>query len=595
MSSGEKPKGRPRVMAHGKLLLFGMLSLAVLAAMTALGYLTISQLRTALQWRDHSTEVRGQIRLVRIDLGDMETGQRGFLLTGDKAYLAPYKSAAARVDKDLTRLAELTAGRPVQQAAIEDLRKRVTEKQVTLQNTIDVRINRGYEAARAVATTDTGRQLMDNVRTMLQTMDDEEARLLEERRTAENAVVRRTVALASIFAALLAALLGAIYYLLRREMAIHLDYERNLADANAMLESNVSERTRSLEESQARLNGIFEGAPDAIISVDETQTLVQANPAAARMFGRSEASMLGAKLSEFIPERYRPAHDGHVRAFGTSAVVTRRMSSLRVVHGLRSDGAEFPIDASISQVTIAGKKLYTVILRDITDEYRAKNELEQSRKELRELTSALEYVQEEERKRIAQELHDDLGQQLTVMKMDAALIKSKLGVEQRDALRVAERLEKVLTRTVQSVRRISTALRPAMLDDLGLVPALEELVQHIALHSGLECKLDASEDLEVSDHLATPLFRVTQESLNNVVKHARATEVTVSLFENDDSALVLTIRDNGVGIAPDDPRKRKSFGLIGMRERIYALGGEFAVRSRPQAGTTIEVRIPLPA
>ena len=113
MSSGEKPNGRPRVMAHGKLLLFGMLSVAVLAAMTALGYLTISQLRTALQWRDHSTEVRGQIRLVRIDLGDMETGQRGFLLTGDKAYLAPYKSAAARVDEDLTRLAELTAGRPV--------------------------------------------------------------------------------------------------------------------------------------------------------------------------------------------------------------------------------------------------------------------------------------------------------------------------------------------------------------------------------------------------------------------------------------------------------------------------------------------------
>jgi signal transduction histidine kinase len=261
------------------------------------------------------------------------------------------------------------------------------------------------------------------------------------------------------------------------------------------------------------------------------------------------------------------------------------------VHALRSDGTEFPVDASISQITIGGKKLYTVILRDISEEIRAKNNLEQSRKELRELTAALEYVQEEERKRIAQELHDDLGQQLTVLKMDASLIRSKLAPEQRDVLRIAERLEGVLTRTVQSVRRISADLRPAMLDDLGLVPALEELVQHISQHSGLECRLAASEDLRVVDRLATPLFRVAQESLNNAVKHAQASRITVSLFE-EDSRLVMRIEDDGKGITQDDRRKRKSYGLIGMRERVYALGGEFEVRSRERAGTIVEVRVP---
>jgi signal transduction histidine kinase len=280
-----------------------------------------------------------------------------------------------------------------------------------------------------------------------------------------------------------------------------------------------------------------------------------------------------------------------VRRFSESAVVTRRMSALRVVHALRANGTEFPVDASISQVMVGGKKLYTVILRDITDEIRAKNELEQSRKELRELTAALEYVQEEERKRIAQELHDDLGQQLTVLKMDASLIRSKLAPEQRDVLRIAERLEAVLTRTVQSVRRISADLRPAMLDDLGLVPALEELVQHISQHSGLECRLAASEDLRVPDKLATPLFRVAQESLNNAVKHAEASRIIVSLFE-EDTRLVLKVEDDGKGIVASDRSKRKSYGLIGMRERVYALGGEFEVRSRPQAGTTVEVRVP---
>lgn len=594
MSSTSRPNRRPPVVARGQFLVFGILGITLLVALTSLGYMTISQLRTALLWRERSTEVRGEIRLARIDLSDMEAGQRGFLLTGDRAYLAPYTTAVARIDGDLATLAKLIGDNPAQQRSLTRLRELAREKQAELQRTIDLRTERGYEAARKVAASATGLRLMDDMRSMLTDMEGEEVRLLAERRSAESKSLRGTTILASLFGVLLAVLLGAIYYLLRREMAIHVDYESSLAAANAELEGKVRERTRSLQESEARLNGIVEGAPDAIISIDETQAIVLANPAAARMFGHTEEEMRGAALSTFIPERYRAAHNRHVDEFGASPVVTRRMSSLRVVHGLRRDGTEFPIDASISQVRISGKKLYTVILRDITDEYRAKNELEQSRRELRELTSALEYVQEEERKRIAQELHDDLGQQLTVMKMDAALIRSRLGPEQRDALRVAERLESVLTRTVQSVRRISTALRPAMLDDLGLVPALEELVQHIAQHSGLACRLNASEDLDVRDDLSTPLYRVAQESLNNAVKHAQATEVTVALFENDDSALVLTIEDNGVGIAPGDPRKRKSFGLIGMRERIYALGGEFAVRSAPRAGTTIEVRIPLP-
>ena len=592
MTSSNKPSPRPAVVARGKLLLFGVLSLALLIGLTSLGYVTVSQLRNALLWRERSTEVRGQIRLVRIDISDMEAGQRGFLLTGERAYLAPYTSAAARIDQDLARLTGLIADQPRQQQALSGLRELVRQKHAELQHSIELRAAGGYSTARDVIASEAGRRLMVDMRAALQSMENEELRLLAERRTAESASLQQAIVIASVFAVLLAALLAAIYYLLRREMAIHVDYESNLSAANAELESKVRERTRSLEESEVRLHGILDGAPDAIISIDEAQTVVQANPAAARMFGRTEAEMLGATLKEFIPAGYRSAHDRHVRDFGASSIVTRRMSSLRVVHGLRRDGSEFPIDASISQVTIAGKKLYTVILRDITDEYRAKNELEQSRRELRELTSAMEYVQEEERKRIAQELHDDLGQQLTVLKMDAALMRSKLAPEQRDALRIAERLESVLTRTVQSVRRISTALRPAMLDDLGLVPALEELVQHITQHSGLECTLDASEDLEVSDDLATPLYRVAQESLNNAVKHAAATRVTVSLLKGDD-ALVLRVEDDGKGITADDRRKRKTHGLIGMRERIYTLGGDFAVKSAPQAGTTIEVRIPL--
>jgi len=584
---------RPAV-SRPKFIAFAALATLLLAGLALLGYLTISQLLTALEETDQGIRVRAQLRVVRIVIGDMEDGQRGYLITGSPRYLEPFKRASARIDADIVELVKLTRADPAQQQALARLRDLVAAKRMELKNTIDVFDARGYQAARALMLSDTGKRLMDEIQSVVEDIEAEEARRLTTRRTEQTATLEHTIMLSVLVCGLLALLLGAIYYLLRREIAVHSAYEETLAAANTELETRISERTRSLEQSEARLNGVVTGAPDAIISIDDTETVVLANPAAADMFGYPAQDMIGLDLERLIPQRFRAGHHAHVRRFGESAVVTRRMSAMRVVYALRSNGAEFPVDASISQVMVGGKKLYTVILRDITDEIRAKNALEQSRRELRELTAALEYVQEEERKRIAQELHDDLGQQLTVLKMDASLIRSKLAPEQRDVLRIAERLEGVLTRTVQSVRRISADLRPAMLDDLGLVPALEELVQHISQHSGLECRLAASEDLRVPDQLATPLFRVAQESLNNAVKHAEASHITVSLFEAE-SRLVLKIEDDGKGITLGDRTKRKSYGLIGMRERIYALGGEFEVRSQANAGTTVEVRIPPPA
>jgi PAS domain S-box-containing protein len=594
MTSSTRALPTKPAVSRPKFAAFAVLATLLLAGLGLLGYLTISQLLSTLAITDHGIAVRAQLRQVRIVVGEMESSQRGYLITGNAGYLETFHRAANRIDGEIEELVKLAADDQAQQRALVRLRDLVMAKRVELKNSIGVFDARGYEAARALVLNDTGKRLMDEIRTVVEDIEAEEARRLTTRRAEQRASLQRTIALSALVCGLLAALLAAIYYLLRREMAVHAAYEESLAEANAELETRIRERTRSLEESQARLNGIVTGAPDAIISIDDTETVVVANPAAAAMFGYPAAQLIGSRLSRLIPSRYQAGHHDHVRRFGESAMVTRRMSAIRVVHGLRADGTEFPVDASISQVKIGDTKLYTVILRDITDEIRAKNELEQSRRELRELTAALEYVQEEERKRIAQELHDDLGQQLTVLKMDASLIRSKLAPEQRDVLRIAERLEGVLTRTVQSVRRISADLRPAMLDDLGLVPALEEMIQHISQHSGLECSLAASEDLRVADALATPLFRVAQESLNNAVKHAQARRITVSLLEQD-SRLVLKVEDDGKGITPDDRRKRKSHGLIGMRERVYALGGEFRVTSAEGQGTTVEVRIPVRA
>jgi PAS domain S-box-containing protein len=580
-----------RVLSRRTIIAFAALGSVILVGLLILGYVTATQLQDAFRLTDQTIAIRAQLRIVRIGVTDMEANQRSYLVSGDEAYLELYRSKAATIDADAEELLRRTGGGE-QGALLARMRTLIADKRADLDREIEARRSAGIEAARALIARHQSKRLLDQIRTTGDTLEKDVVTRMAAGRNELNARLSQSVLLGVLFAGVLVLLLGLIYYLLRRDIAVHADYEDTLAAANSELEGRVVERTRLLEENRARLDGIVNGAPAGIISIDEAQRVVLANPAAAAIFGYVHADMIGMPIERLIPERFRAGHGEHVQRFGASAVVTRRMAALRIVHALRADGTEFPVDASISQVAIGGRKLYTVILRDITDDVRARNELERSRRELRDLTTALEYIQEEERKRIARELHDDLGQQITVLKMDASLLRGKLAPDQTDALRIAERIQNVLARTVQSVRRLQSDLRPAMLDDLGLVPALEELVQHIGQHSTLDCRLAADDTLDVPEAIATPLYRIAQESLNNVVKHAEARRVTVALARESDR-LVLSVTDDGKGIASVDRGKRKTYGLIGMRERIYALGGEFEVKSNVPSGTIVEARVPL--
>jgi signal transduction histidine kinase len=155
-------------------------------------------------------------------------------------------------------------------------------------------------------------------------------------------------------------------------------------------------------------------------------------------------------------------------------------------------------------------------------------------------------------------------------------------------------MEALLDSTVAATRRISSDLRPMMLDDLGLLPATEWLTQNFSERTGIRCTLAlADPDMELQDPHATTIYRVLQESLTNVAKHARASNVDVRL-ERADGELVLTVRDDGAGFSPDTSHKPNSYGLIGLRERVYLLGGKVRIDSAPDDGTRIEVRLPLP-
>ena len=192
-------------------------------------------------------------------------------------------------------------------------------------------------------------------------------------------------------------------------------------------------------------------AMDAVITTDESQHIVLANPAAALMFRCTEEEMHGAPLARFIPARYRSEHPGHVERFGATGVSSRKMGGQNAVTGLRADGEEFPVEAAISHTTVGGKRFYTGILRDITERQRAEEALRESRAALSALSASLQSVREEERSRIARELHDDLGQRLTALGMDLDWIIEKLSGDQPELGTKTKAMRALLEETVRSV------------------------------------------------------------------------------------------------------------------------------------------------
>ncbi|RQR35064.1 PAS domain S-box protein [Burkholderia sp. Bp9143] len=372
---------------------------------------------------------------------------------------------------------------------------------------------------------------------------------------------------------------------------------RQLAAKRARADIHAGDTTPT----EARMMGIIRSSMEAIITVDESQTIVIFNPAAEQVFGVSAMEAVGAPLSRFIPERFRAAHARHVEQFGVTGVSERQMGRQRVLFGMRGDGTEFPIEASISQIRDGTGKLYTVMLRDVTERVRAENALKQSREELRDLSANLQNVREEEKTRIARELHDDLGQQLTALKMDLSAVELGLAGIVAPNTGVREQLggmHHLIDSTVASVRRIAADLRPVMLDDLGLVPAIEWLANDFTRRYRITVDRDiAPVDTAFTGAGATTLFRIVQEALTNVARHSDATNVTLAL-KMEDGYCMLRIADNGHG-APENPRgnvqDRPSFGLIGIRERAHMLDGTVTIDNRPGTGFTITVALPLHA
>lgn len=273
--------------------------------------------------------------------------------------------------------------------------------------------------------------------------------------------------------------------------------------------------------------------------------------------------------------------------------VTGTMGEEVAIETLKNGATDYVLKTRLARLVPAVERALREA-EERRERQRAEEKLRRSHEQLRSLTAYLQYVREEERTRIAREVHDELGQALTGLKLDLSWLGNRLAKNGRPLQQKVNTMSAHVDATIQTVRRIATELRPGILDDLGLVAAIEWQANEFQTRTGIHCKVSATVTETIWDQdFTTVFFRIFQETLTNVIRHAQATQVEVHLTE-EPGGLVLAVRDNGRGITEEEIANTRSIGLLGMRERAALMNGEINFSGQPGVGTTVTVRIPLP-
>lgn len=370
--------------------------------------------------------------------------------------------------------------------------------------------------------------------------------------------------------------LGDALAVVQKEVRTREETEAQLRELMQQLEQRVTERTRELEEKQRRVEAILETAVEGIVTIDERGRVDSFNRAAEKMFGFAAAEVLGRNVRMLMPSPDRERHDTYIGNYlrtGEAKII----GIGREVVAQRKDGTRFPMDLSISEVRLGDRRLFTALMRDIS--------------ERRKLEQQVAAAAEHERARIGRELHDGLGQQLGGLLFLMQGLQSDLKEKQQPRLAdTAQQLCEELTTAMRQARDLAHELYAVRAAPDGLTQALENLATRVSAARGVACSFSGDRSMRVeSQAAASHLYRIAQEAVHNALKHGGATRIDVELVRRE-SVAILSIRDNGTGLASQ--AAGGGIGLRTMEQRARLLGGELAVQSRSEGGVEVECTVP---
>jgi PAS domain S-box-containing protein len=365
--------------------------------------------------------------------------------------------------------------------------------------------------------------------------------------------------------------------------------------AFAVIASRIVTARRRAEDAATRalteVDQVFETAADGMRIVDRDFRVLRANETFANLVGLPKRDIIGRKCHE---------------VFWGDRCETPGCPLTRVLNGdqdveydadkVRPDGTSVPCIVSATPFRQPDGTVIGIVedFKDISERKRAERELKESGERLRELTAHLQSIREEERSRIAREIHDELGQVLTALSLDVRWLTKRLPAEQRELHDKTGSMGALITRTVNSISRICSELRPAILDDVGLSAAIEWQAEEFSSRTGIACNIQTEPpEIKLSEELSVAIFRIFQETLTNIVRHAQASEVDVRLRLTP-SDFSMRVSDDGIGIEFARPPKGNSFGLLGVRERVRGFGGELTFGTGDKGGACLDIVIPAP-
>ena len=378
------------------------------------------------------------------------------------------------------------------------------------------------------------------------------------------------------------------------------------------LAHEIAERRNTqelLEESELKIRSVVESAQDGIITVDGRGRLMAMNRGAEVLFGYRREELLGKSFVRLIPRPLR----ARARVRLASLVAGKKQQLLKRPLegcGLHCDGSIFPLEFTLASWRTRTGGFFTAIVRDIQERKQAESALRESREHyirlfqearameenLRQLSNKVLTVQEEERRHLSRELHDEIAQALTAVNVSIAMLRSPTANDEGFRGKV-DRAQYLLEQSMELVHRFARELRPSMLDHLGPVAALQNYVKSFEERTGIRIQLEGFVPVErLTNEQGTVLYRVAQESLTNVYKHAQATRVKIRLRQLP-GAISMEIIDNGCAfsLSKAEPGSgRQPLGLLGMQERVRLVNGQFAIESVPKRGTTVRIQIPVP-
>ncbi len=338
-------------------------------------------------------------------------------------------------------------------------------------------------------------------------------------------------------------------------------------------------------------------AKDAIVMVDENGVIEAFNQAAGTLLELTGSTARGLSFAELVRPPAGQENDTWVRLRDGVGGVGITPGERRELRLWRTNGTSFPARVAIVPVSVAGRSSFTCFIQDLSLPKRAEVRSFLSQGQLRELAAHIEAAREGERTHIARELHDELGQQLAAIGMDVGWLLRRVQRQEGNAPEVIERLvamAHLVDSTAEAVRRLATELRPAILDNLGLVDAIRWQVAEFQRRSGVQVRLKTQGEVaRTAGVQATALFRILQELLTNIGRHSGATRATVVLRKTP-RQVILRVRDNGRGIRDHEAAGLDSFGLVGITERVALLGGTFEITGLLGEGTTAMAALPLP-